>query len=80
MYIEAGAIELRPRVGKVYAARAAASTPYSMPGALQPITIGETRGITAGGVVYVPMGAESGVVNLGPRSAEILTLAVREAA
>ena len=79
MYIEAGAIELRPTVGDVYAARAAASTPYSMPGALQPITIGETRGITAGGVVYVPMGAESGVINLGPRSAEILALAVREA-
>jgi hypothetical protein len=79
MYIEGGAIEIKPTTGDIYAARAAASTPYSMPGALQPITVGERRGITAGGVVYVPLCAESGVVNLGSRSAEMLTLAVREA-
>ena len=39
-YVEAGTIELRPVAGEVFAARAAASTPYSMPGSLQPIAIG----------------------------------------
>jgi len=80
MYVEAASVEIGSKSGDVYAARAAASTPYSMPGALQSVTVGGTRGITAGGVVFVPQEVESWVVNLGPRSAEMLTLAVRESA
>ena len=57
-YVEAGTIELRPVAGEVFAARAAASAPYSMPGSLQPIAIGEERGMTAGGVIFLPVGAE----------------------
>ncbi len=80
MYIEAGAIELRPTAGEVFAARAAASTPYSTPGSLRPVAPRETRGITAGGIIFLPQGAECGVTNGGERSAELLTLAVREVA
>jgi hypothetical protein len=79
-YVEAGAIELRPVAGEVFAARAAASTPYSMPGSLQPIATDQTRGITAGGVVFLPVGAECGVRNVAERPADILALSVREVA
>ena len=79
-YIEAGTIELKPAAGEVFAARAAASAPYSMPGSLQPIAAGEERGITAGGTVFLPVGAECAVANGATRSADILTLAVREGA
>jgi hypothetical protein len=77
-YVEAGTIELRPATGEVFAARAAASAPYSMPGSLQPITTGEERGITAGGTIFLPMGADCAITNSATRSAEMLTLAVRE--
>jgi hypothetical protein len=79
-YVEAGTIELTPVAGDVFAARAAASTPYSMPGSLQPIATGQKRGITAGGVVFLPVGAECGVANIAARSAEVLALSVREIA
>jgi hypothetical protein len=79
-YVEAGSIQLSPVAGDVFAARAAASTPYSMPGSLQPIAIDQSRGITAGGVVFLPVGAECGVVNVADRPADILTLSVREVA
>ena len=79
-YVEAGAIELRPATGAVFAARAAASAPYSMPGSLQPIVAGEERGITAGGTVFLPVGAECAVTNAATRSADMLTLAIREVA
>ena len=77
---EAGSIELSPVAGDVFAARAAASTPYSMPGSLQPIATDQRRGITAGGVVFLPVGAESGVTNGAERPADVLTLSVREVA
>lgn len=79
-YVEAGSIELRPVAGDVFAARAAASTPYSMPGSLQPIAMDQRRGITAGGVVYLPVGAECEVANVAERPADVLTLSVREVA
>ncbi len=77
MYVEAGSLELSPVAGEVFSARAAASAPYSMPGALQPIPIGEQREVTAGGVVFLPVGAEAGVENPAARPAEVLALAVR---
>lgn len=79
-YVEAGTIELRPVAGEVFAARAAASTPYSMPGSLQPIARDQERGITAGGVVFLPVGAECGVANAAERPADVLALSVREVA
>ena len=79
-YVEAGAIELRPVAGDVFAARAAASTPYSMPGSLQPIALDQKRSITAGGVVFLPVGAECAVANVAERPADIMTLSVREVA
>ena len=79
-YVEAGSMELRPAAGEVFAARAAASTPYSMPGSLQPIALDQTRGITAGGVVFLPVGGECSMVNLAERPTEVLALSVREIA
>jgi hypothetical protein len=79
-YVEAGSLELRPVAGEVFAARAAASTPYSMPGSLQPIAVDQTRGITAGGVIFLPVGAECAVVNVAQRTVDILALSVREIA
>jgi hypothetical protein len=79
-YVEAGSIELRPVAGDVFAARAAASTPYSMPGSLQPIAMDQRRGITAGGVVFLPVGAECEIANVAERPADVLTLSVREVA
>jgi glyoxylate utilization-related uncharacterized protein len=67
-------------MGEVFSARAAASTPYSMPGSLQPIAIDQERGMTAGGVAFLPVGAECGVVNIAERPAEVLALSVREVA
>ncbi len=79
-YVEAGTIELKPVAGEDFAARAAASTPYSMPGSLQPIAMDQKRGITAGGVVFLPVGAECEVANRAERPADILALSVREVA
>ena len=79
-YVEAGSLELRPVAGDIFAARAAASTPYSMPGSLQPIAVDQKRGITAGGVIFLPVGAECSVVNLAERTADVLALSVREIA
>jgi hypothetical protein len=79
-YVEAGTIELRPVAGEVFAARAAVSTPYSMSGSLQPIATDQERGITAGGVVFLPVGAECGVLNVAERPSKILALSVREIA
>jgi hypothetical protein len=79
-YVEAGSMELRPVQGEVYAARAAASTPYSTPGSLQPIALGEKRGITAGGVIFLPVGGECGVINVAARMGNVLALSVREIA
>ena len=79
-YVEAGTVELRSVAGDVFAARAAASTPYSMPGSLQPIVTGDMRGVTAGGFIFLPQGAECEVANVATRPADVLTLAVREVA
>ncbi len=80
LYVEAGTIELKPVAGDVFAARAAASTPYSMPGSLQPIATDQKRGITAGGVIFLPVGAECEVFNGAERPADVLALSVREIA
>ena len=79
-YIEAGSMELRPVGGEVYAARPAASTPYSIPGSLQPLAMGQKRGITAGGVIFLPVGAECAMVNVTERTDDVLALSVREIA
>jgi hypothetical protein len=79
-YVEAGSLELRPVAGDVFAARAAASTPYSMPGSLQPIARDQKRGITAGGVIFLPVDAECAVVNVAERTVDLLALSVREIA
>jgi hypothetical protein len=80
IYVEAGTVQLRPVAGEVFSARAAASTPYSIPGSLQPIAIDQERGMTAGGVAFLPVGAECGVVNVAERPADVLALSVREVA
>src|SRR5918994_313621 len=71
-YVEAGTIELTPVAGGVFSARAAASTPYSMPGSLQPIAIDQERGMTAGGVAFLPVGAECDAANVAERPAQVL--------
>jgi hypothetical protein len=78
-YVEAGTVQLKPVVGEVFAARAAASTAYSMPGSLQPIALDQERGMTAGGVAFLPVGAECRVVNVAERPADVMALSVREA-
>jgi hypothetical protein len=78
--VGAGTIALQPMAGDVFAARAAASAPYSMPGSLEPIRIGVTREVTAGGVVFLPVGTESVIANPMQRPADLLALAVREMA
>jgi hypothetical protein len=77
-YVEAGSIEISALAGDVFAARAAASAPYAMPGSLQPIAKDQQPAITAGGVLFLPVGAECGVVNVAERSADVLALSVRE--
>lgn len=78
MYLEAGAVDLTAREGRVFSARAAASAPYAVPGALQPLAIGQDQGVTAGGVVFLEDGALADPRNAGDRAAELLVLAVRE--
>lgn len=77
-YVEAGSLALTPVAGEVFAARAAASAPYSMPGSLQPIARDERRGITAGGVVFLPVGGVCSAINGTERTADVLALSVRE--
>ena len=79
-YIEAGTQVVTPLVGRVFAARAAAPTPYSIPGALRPLATGTELGVTAGGVVFLPLGAEASVRNQARRPVEMLALTVRETA
>lgn len=78
MYVEAGTVDLAVQEGKVSSARAAASAPYAVPGALQALTAPETRGVTAGGVIFLEVGAAARVRNAGERTAELLILTVRE--
>ncbi len=80
VYVEAGTVQFRSVAGEVFAARAAASTPYSMPGSLQPIATNQERGMTAGGVAFLPVGAECVVANEAARPADVLALSVREVA
>ncbi len=80
MYIEAGALELTSDQGTIYSARAAASAPYALPGALKPIPAGDRRSATAGAVIFVPFGGRALAVNRDKRAAEVLALALREAA
>lgn len=76
--IDAGTVALRPTTGEVFAARAAASAPYSMPGSLAPIAAGLVREVTAGGVIFLPLGASAAIANALQRAADLMTLAVRE--
>jgi hypothetical protein len=79
-YVEAGTLVVTPLAGKVFAARAAAPTPYSIPGALRPLANGTELGVTAGGVVFLPLSAEASVRNDARRPVELLSLTVREMA
>lgn len=79
VYVEAGVIEIRPATSDVFAARAAAAAPYSVPGSLQPLRVGEPRDITAGGMVFLPVGAKAGITNLSERPANVLALSLHQA-
>jgi hypothetical protein len=76
--VGAGTLRIRPDSGEVFAARAAASTPYSMPGSLEPIPTGDAREVTAGGVVFLPVGSAAAIANPVQRSAEVMILTMRE--
>lgn len=78
--VDAGTIALHPVAGEIFAARAAVSAPYSMPGSLEPIAVGSAREVTAGGVVFLPVGTESVIANPMQRPADLLALSVREMA
>ena len=80
MYIEAGGLDLGSDLGTVFSARAAASAPYALPGALNPISAGDRRAASAGAVIFVPHDARALAVNRDKRVAEVLSLALREAA
>lgn len=77
IYLGGGALALIASAGRVYASRAA-SAPYAMPGALEPIASGDRHNLTAGGVLFLPAGAEAGVWNAGRQPAELLALSLRE--
>jgi hypothetical protein len=79
-YVEAGGLEIEVVAGETFAARAAASAPYAMPGSLQPIPRGEQRSLTAGGVIFFPNGSEASAHNSSTRYAELLLLTLREVA
>jgi hypothetical protein len=51
-----------------------------MPGSLQPVAMDQERDITAGGVIFLPVGAECGVINVAERTVDVLALSVREIA
>lgn len=78
-YLESGTLEVAATDGEVFVARAAASAPYSMPGTLQPVPEQVTHPVTAGGVVYLALGAAASIGNAGRRTAEVLALSVQEA-
>jgi hypothetical protein len=78
--VEAGTLRIRPESGEVFAARAAASTPYSMPGSLEPIPASAPHEVTAGGVIFLPVGSAAAIANPMQRPADLMTLAVREVA
>lgn len=80
MYIEAGALDLGSDLGTIFSARAAASAPYALPGALKPIPAGDRRAATAGAIIFIPQGARALGVNRDKRVTEVLSLALREAA
>lgn len=79
-YVETGALRLNSAHGEVSSARAAASAPYSVSGSLQPLSPGRDREVTAGGVIFLSLGGQAGMVNTTERPVELLTVAVREAA
>jgi hypothetical protein len=79
LYLEAGALDVVAQAGAVATARAAASAPYAMPGAFQPLVQGERRAMTAGGVIFLPLAAAADLSNGSRRTAELLALTVRPA-
>ena len=79
LYLESGTLEVVTEAGDISVARAAASAPYSVPGALRPVPPRTTYAVTAGGVVFLALGAAATIGNAGRRMAEVLALALREA-
>jgi hypothetical protein len=77
--VDAGTIQVRPAIGDIFAAQAAGSAPYSIPGSLEPIATGAMREVTAGGVVFQQVGAMASITNPMPRAADLMMLTVREA-
>lgn len=78
-YLERGAVEVTGEAGEVGTARAAASAPYSLPGALQTLVQGRERLVTAGGMVFVPQDGAATMKNTERRDAELLVLSVLQA-
>jgi hypothetical protein len=78
-YLESGTLALRAVAGEVFAARPAASAPYAMPGSLLPIGMDRDREVTAGAVIFLPVGGAATIANASERRADLLTLGVREA-
>jgi hypothetical protein len=79
LYVDAGSLALRPGADEVFAAHAAASAPYSMPGALQPVPADQRREVTAGGVIFLPVRAEAVIANASGRVAALFAVQIREA-
>jgi hypothetical protein len=51
-----------------------------MPGTLQSIRAGVGRNVTAGGVIFLPVGTAAAIANAIDRPADALALTVREVA
>jgi hypothetical protein len=75
--VDAGVVLMRTTAGEAYVARAAAAAPYAMPGSLQPVLGGQEQAVTAGGVIYLPVGTEVVTANAVQRTADVLVLTVR---
>jgi hypothetical protein len=77
--VDAGTIHVRPAIGDIFVAQAAASAPYSMPESLEPIAAGAMREVTAGGVIFQQVGALATITNPMRRAADLMMLTVRDA-
>jgi hypothetical protein len=78
-YVEAGALVLSAQSGDVFAARGAASAPYSAPGSLQPLALRHERDLSAGGVIFLSQDGEAAIDNATDRQVELLMVMVRKA-
>lgn len=75
-YLERGAVQVTGGAGQVLTGRAAAAAPYSQQGALQVLSQGKERLLTAGGTIVVTHGGRSLLQNAERRDATMLVLQV----